>query len=279
MEEFLFDLPKKYDSHSHIYYCGREKCAPNHAYGPTIRDHFLIHFVTSGKGTLMVNHQSFEITKNEGFIIFPNILSYYQADTLDPWHYYWIGFSGSRSYQYLKQMNLSVHNPIIRVKSSNCIIHYLEQMLKSSKEKRGTETRLLGYFYLFLSDLIEESEPSKHVSDKTDYIQAFIEFIEKNYSRAITIKEVTSYIGLNRNYFSNVFKGQIGTSPQNYLLHYRINKACELIEQNPNLQVKEIGMAVSYKDALAFSKAFKRIKGISPSRYKERMVNRKTFRL
>ena len=33
-----------------VFNCGLQSCAPNHSWGPGVRDHFLIHFVLSGKG-------------------------------------------------------------------------------------------------------------------------------------------------------------------------------------------------------------------------------------
>lgn len=35
-----------------IFNCGLERCAPGQTWGPGIRDHYLIHLVVSGKGTL-----------------------------------------------------------------------------------------------------------------------------------------------------------------------------------------------------------------------------------
>ena len=33
-----------------IYFCGHEHCQPGHSFGPTVRPHYLIHVVLSGKG-------------------------------------------------------------------------------------------------------------------------------------------------------------------------------------------------------------------------------------
>ena len=41
-----------------LYQYGYEKCRPLHSFGPSIRNHFLFHYIISGKGTLLVDESS-----------------------------------------------------------------------------------------------------------------------------------------------------------------------------------------------------------------------------
>jgi AraC-like DNA-binding protein len=74
-------------------------------------------------------------------------------------------------------------------------------------------------------------------------------------------------VGLNKNYFSTFFKENIGMTPQQYIIKYRINKACELME-NKGLTIGDISRSVGYEDTLGFSKIFKKEKGMSPKKYR-----------
>jgi YesN/AraC family two-component response regulator len=65
-----------------------------------------------------------------------------------------------------------------------------------------------------------------------------------------------------------IFKEYFNTSPQNYLINFRINKACNLMK-NPNLSIGEISRSVGYDDPFLFSKMFKKIKGIPPRIYRK----------
>ena len=38
-----------------LYQYGYEKCRPLHSFGPSFRNHFLFHYIFSGKGTLLVD--------------------------------------------------------------------------------------------------------------------------------------------------------------------------------------------------------------------------------
>ena len=41
-----------------------------------------------------------------GFLIRPEISTFYQADPNDPWTYMWVGFDGSRAEEYLSDIGL-----------------------------------------------------------------------------------------------------------------------------------------------------------------------------
>ena len=64
----------------YLGYCGIEKCLPCHSFGPAIRENFLIHYILNGKGKYKVNDKIYYLDKNQGFIIKPNELTYYEAD-------------------------------------------------------------------------------------------------------------------------------------------------------------------------------------------------------
>ncbi|WP_074042257.1 AraC family transcriptional regulator [Desnuesiella massiliensis] len=267
MEELFLEITNKYDSNLIVYQCGYENCRPKHSYGPAIRDHYLIHFVTKGSGKFYIDNVSFEVKENQGFLICPGDITYYEADEDTPWNYIWVGFNGMKAPQYIRQMGLSKDNPIINTKNSELIIDYLNKIFESTKLERAREIRMLGYLYLFLSVLIGESDVKETINYKHEYIQKALEYIEMNYSRNITVKNIAEHIGLNRSYFSSLFKASLNISPENFLIQYRVNKACELLKQNKNLRIADVSRSVGYTDQLAFSKTFKKVKGYSPSEY------------
>ncbi|HOJ12146.1 MAG TPA: AraC family transcriptional regulator [Clostridiales bacterium] len=257
-----------------MYQCGTEKCKPGHFYGPAVRDHFLIHYVTEGNGVFQVGNTTYKLSKGQGFLICPGIVTFYQADIGLPWHYTWIGFHGLKAEDYLKQANLSWDNPIFTYTKDDYIETCFKEMIETKNIKNGREMKLLGLFYSFLSKLIEENEQASSynvtVNRKEVYIKKLIEFIELNYSRKISVSEIAAYLGLDRSYMGSIFKEFFNTSPQNYLIDYRINKACDLMA-NYNLTIGDISRSVGYEDPLLFSKMFKKIKGLPPREYRKRL--------
>ena len=252
-----------------VYHYGMEKCNPSHSYGPALRDHFLIHYILSGSGTFQVDGQSYTLHENQGFLICPNIITYYEASSKDPWIYTWIGFKGIKAETLLKNIKLDRNNPIFTCEG-DIIKKCFEEIRVSSNYKFGYELRLQGYLSILLSELTEQSGTSIIQGDgqKKNYIKKSLQFIETNYSRNISIEALANYIGLNKNYFSTLFSEILGIPPQEYLIKYRVDKACKLLT-NKDLTISEISRSVGYDDPLGFSKIFKGIKGVSPKVYRQ----------
>ena len=94
-----------------LYQFGYEKCEPLHSYGPYARNHYLFHYVISGKGYLRADGE-YQITAGHGFLIEPNQVTTYFADENDPWEYAWIEFDGLRVRESLQLAGISANQPI-----------------------------------------------------------------------------------------------------------------------------------------------------------------------
>ncbi len=255
-----------------IYQYGMEDCVPAHYFGPAVRDHFLIHFILGGKGTFRNRDAQFELVEGQGFLIFPNEITYYEADKCNPWRYAWIGFNGTKAEEYIKNTGLMSSNPIFNFSDKKLIVNYFTQMLDNKRHTIDGEMRLTGLLYLILSELIKQSSPyelqDNSLKVAEHYVKKAIEYIQGNYSRNMSVVEISEYIGLDRSYFGSVFRNVVNVSPQQFLLHFRINKACELLIKS-SLSIGDISRSVGYGDQLLFSKTFKKIKRVSPKEYRK----------
>ncbi|WP_409344941.1 AraC family transcriptional regulator [Paenibacillus sp. MBLB4367] len=253
------------------YHSGSERCAPGHSYGPAVRDYYLIHYVRSGQGKFRASGTEHTLRAGQIFLITPGEVTYYQADLADPWHYSWVGFNGLEAASCLRQANLTTDSPVMALTRHVNILPCFEMLEDAKKLSGGRELRLTGGVYFFLSCLLEAAA-GEHAQPQTKprelYVKAAIAFMEKNFSRRMSIEELAAYIGLNRSYLCAIFKEETQQSPQQYLIRYRMERACELLE-NVSLSVGDISRSVGYDDPLVFSKMFARLKGMSPRDYRK----------
>ena len=84
----------------------------------------------------------------------------------------------------------------------------------------------------------------------------------------VKINDVAQQIGINRSYLTSIFRKQVGMSPQEYLMQYRMDKAQDLLVES-DISVQEIALRVGYENALTFSKIFKSYYGLSPAHYRQ----------
>jgi AraC-like DNA-binding protein len=258
-----------------LYYCGTGDCEDNYSWGPGIKDHYKLHYVHSGHGIFKAGNTTYHLSKGEGFLVCPNVIVSYRPDSENSWNYSWVAFNGVNAETYLNRAGLNENNPVFKCVQEVHINNCFQAIFHSAKCEKSMDLKSLSAFYDLLSILIEET--SINYSDKSStkhqdiYVKQAIEFIDTNYSRKISIEEIASYVGINRKYLCRLFSDILNVSPQNYLINFRLQKACDLLV-NSGLSIHEVSNSIGYTDPFLFSKVFKKYKGISPMTYKGKSV-------
>ena len=134
---------------------GRSACKNGYSFGPAARNHYLFHFVLSGKGTLYADNSSgtteiYKIHANEGFMLFPDQVTTYIADNDDPWEYIWIEFDGFQAKTAVDKSGLSMDNPVYRSQAPELRELALQEMVYIINNKDAASFNLIGHTYLFL---------------------------------------------------------------------------------------------------------------------------------
>ncbi|MCL2441796.1 MAG: helix-turn-helix domain-containing protein [Treponema sp.] len=92
-------------------------------------------------------------------------------------------------------------------------------------------------------------------------------FIMENFTRKISLKEISAVAGLSPPYFSTIFKEEMGENLSKYLNRLRVEKASRLL-LDTEMSLSEIASCCCFEDQSWFSKIFKAYTGISPGKYR-----------
>jgi len=95
-----------------------------------------------------------------------------------------------------------------------------------------------------------------------------LRYIESRYAEDLSLQQVAGSVSMNANYFSTLFKKEMNQNFVDYLLQYRVERARELF-LNTNLKAYEIGERVGFVNTSHFSRAFKKVCGMSPREYRK----------
>jgi AraC-like DNA-binding protein len=98
-------------------------------------------------------------------------------------------------------------------------------------------------------------------------IGAALRSIHENVSNSWTVESLAEAAGMSRSAFALQFKELLGQTPLDYVTDWRMQKAVRLLQQEDKKLV-EIAQSVGYESDAAFSKAFKRILGVTPGEYR-----------
>ena len=260
-----------------FYQYGWERCTPAHQFGPAARTHYLFHYVISGTGLLMAQDQkgetrNYSIKSGQGFLLYLGQISTYIADKTNPWEYAWLEFDGLRVKEALDIAGFSKDQPIYHAVSKEYREIMMNEMLYIANHPDEPPFHLIGHSYLFLDALIRSTSSTRMIKTgkmSDYYIKEAINFVEQNFPYDISIEDIAACCGINRSYLGKIFHDSIGKTPQEFLIHYRMSKATELLKMT-KLSIADIGNAVGYPNQLHFSRAFKNVTGISPSDYQNR---------
>lgn len=236
--------------------CGHHECEPSHRYGPATREHYLIHYVLQGRGTLYNERGIHKIDTQQIFVIRPGEVTTYEADATDPWFYTWIGFDASPTIAAL--FNQDVYNAV----GGESIFR---QML-NSKRQVGREFFLCSKIFELITLL--QSQDIAIEESTSRYVRIAKNFIETNYNKEVKIAQLAENLRLDRSYFSHLFTSHMNVSPQQYLINVRMQKAQTLLEQS-DYTISEIAAQVGYQDCATFSRIFKRYTDETPSQYRK----------
>ncbi len=257
-----------------LYQYGREDCAPAHSYGPAIRSHYLFHYILEGRGTFMWQdaggcEHALPLEAGQGFLISPRQITTYVADVDMPWDYCWLEFDGLKAKESLEAIGLSADNPIYTPVYSEFANIMKDEMLYIVGSKKEAPLHLIGHLYIFIDALMRSLRDDQPAVNKVKdyYIEEALAYIDHNYMNDISVESIAESTGLNRSYFGKIFKESVGRSPQEFLISYRMIKAAELLRRT-RYSINEIGYAVGYPNQLHFSRAFKKVYGVSPKNWR-----------
>ncbi len=249
--------------------CGCSRTEPLHSFGPASKPHFLIHYIISGKGVFKFHDKEYNLEAGYGFLIQPNELAFYQADEADPWSYLWVGFAGSRAEEYLTSMGLSARHPVFTCDRSEELYAIVKDMMEHNTFDLADDLRRNGLLGVFLSVIAKSAGVvAKEEEDKGNgYVKKAVSFIQSNYCNPIKVTDVADYVCINRSYLYTLFQNYLEMSPQQFLTMFRITKSRELLEST-DYSIESIALSCGYSDALVYSKAFRSLRGMTPSEYR-----------
>ena len=141
----------------------------------------------------------------------------------------------------------------------------------------------LGYFEQFLEilsilQLLSESIEKEllhnhpvenpHTQKEQGRLRTIYQFLDNHYQRKIKISEVAAMSNLTNAAFCRYFKRMTRLTFTEFVNHYRIDKAKNLLRQDNN--ITETCFQCGFESISYFNKIFKKVTGVNPLAFKKR---------
>jgi len=252
-----------------IYIChfGEEACQPSHGYGPAQRDHYLIHFVVSGRGALYCDGRAWPVGPGQGFLILPGEETYYQADEKEPWHYAWVGYQGGLAGNITRSAGLDALHRVFTAPDASAAWEALLTMRHEGQVLRLSQMASAGNLLRFMALIAPGQDPDESVTSAAEYCSKAQWYLEGRYDRPVSVQETADFVGLSRSHLYRVMMEERGCSPKELLLRIRMWHAAQLLTAT-SLTLDEIARRVGLQTGSQLGTAFRGYFGISPGKYR-----------
>ncbi len=164
---------------------------------------------------------------------------------------------------------------VIRAAEGGKIRNYMKEIVRENSDlNAGFEMMTLSGMYGIIGELVRReiigASTQPITKSNMAYISRIFEYVEKNYSSAITLEDIAAHAGISVTHFCRIFKAFTGNSFVTYLNILRLYEAEKRLTRTDE-SVTNIALSVGFTSSGYFDRLFKRCYKISPSKYRELM--------
>jgi len=110
----------------------------------------------------------------------------------------------------------------------------------------------------------------KNIAKNKSRIGFAVDYIRKNLHQKLSIESIAKLAYVSKSNFFKMFKDELGTSPNDFILQERINKAKELLASQNS--IKETAYQTGFSDTNYFTRVFKQLVGVTPKNYQDKVL-------
>ncbi|MGQ1783621.1 MULTISPECIES: AraC family transcriptional regulator [unclassified Saccharicrinis] len=231
--------------------------------------HFVL--ITKGEGVFESKETGVKkISAGDGFILFPGVWHRYKPFKKTGWDEQWVGFSGDVAKNLMNNGFFKPNQPIIHKCNRASVLNYFDTLFKLFKNEPFGYQRLASGICM---QLVAEAYNIQQSNNNDDYFNSMVAYAKhlmyKKIDKSIDLQKIAHDFGVSYSKFRIDFKKQTGSSPLQYYLQLKIEKAKELLIQTDKTQ-KEIAFSLGFESDYYFNRLFKDKVGITPVQFRKK---------
>ena len=151
------------------------------------------------------------------------------------------------------------------ITTQKTVTSFIQEFISAKKEILLVSYMQNGCTLSVFSNDVSEHNFLKKISLLTNTLK---NYVDKNYYSDISLIALSEKLHLTPSYISRLFKKEFGINLFEYITEIRIQSAKDLLKST-DFKIYEIAERIGFKSTINFDYAFKRITGISPSKYRD----------
>jgi AraC-like DNA-binding protein len=236
---------------------------------------FQMVYIANGKGIFELEGAPPSVVE-EGtlFLLFPDKWHRYKPLENTGWEEFWVGFDGHYAEYLMRQECFSPEKPLLSIGFNTEFLNVFIRLIDIVKYEAVAYKQISSCLVIQLLGLVYASAlMSEKSRNRQDAVIRVIRYkIHQNWSDALDMEKLALEQNVSYVWFRKAFKDIIGTSPGQYHLNIKIEKAAEMLK-NTDLSISEIAYKTGFETEFYFSRIFKKKMNIAPSEYRKGAVS------
>lgn len=233
-----------------------------------INEDFHLLYVLSGKGTYSFGSQTFQMKPGQIYLVSNGCPHSAYSTTEDPAHIYSMRFgiydhTGAYIPHYAKEPFAIMVQSDIQAHTARLLHRMYRHFLDPGQHSLHACNTLMSQLLIDIAEASESTVTDTVISHITGYII-------QQHGMDMDVASLSNKAGMSTKHFTRLFQKENGITPHRFIVRARINHAKFLLEDT-SLNISEIAETMHYTDLFTFSRQFKKLVGLSPTSYRDRI--------
>jgi AraC-like DNA-binding protein len=203
----------------------------------------------------------------------PGIAYRMTTDSADPMLKYFVDFTGTQSRKIISRERL-VPGRVFQVPHPQELQIIVDQIIIEGNRKSELSREIANNYLRILLQKLHEARRENAGPGGSRTLESYLKaktLLDKDYLHLSSAEAAAEGLGITPETLCRLFHRFSSTSPYQYLLQLKVNRAVDLL-LSTHLLIKEVGERSGFQDAFQFSRIFKRLRGTSPELFRRTHV-------
>jgi AraC-like DNA-binding protein len=267
----LFFLDPIEDEDFAVVFGGFERCEADYQIDRRNFPWFSLEFVSHGAGTVRLGETESELMPGSFFVYGPSLPHRITSSPDQPLGKYFVGFTGAGVEEFLERYGMQP-GVVARCQNGEPIRRTFDTLIDRGVRKSRLARPLCDTItrQLLLMCRDDAADPGSTDTPAFTTFTRAKEFIERNFLDLTTLDAIAKACGVDGPYLCRLFARFHGGSPYQFLTRLRMEHASRILLES-DATVKSVAAALGFKDPFHFSRVFKSVHHVPPSRFRQSM--------